>query len=73
MLRHSSESVVSCSFDCLGYFNLIIIVLLSITSLLTDPNPDDPMVGEIARLYKTNRPKYNENAEDWTKKYAMGP
>ena len=27
-------------------------VLLSITSLLSDPNPDDPLVGEIAALYK---------------------
>jgi len=30
-------------------------VLLSICSLLTDPNPDDPLVPEIAKLYKTNR------------------
>ena len=30
-------------------------VLLSISSLLTDPNPDDPLVPEIANLYKGNR------------------
>ena len=30
-------------------------VLLSISSLLTDPNPDDPLVPEIANLYKNNR------------------
>ena len=30
-------------------------VLLSISSLLTDANPDDPLVPEIANLYKTNR------------------
>ena len=30
-------------------------VLLSISSLLTDPNPDDPLVPEIANLYKSNR------------------
>ena len=29
-------------------------ILLSIVSLLTDPNPDDPLVGHIAREYKTN-------------------
>ena len=29
-------------------------VLLSISSLLTDPNPEDPLVTEIASLYKTN-------------------
>lgn len=28
-------------------------VLLSICSLLTDPNPDDPLVPEIAHIYKT--------------------
>ena len=31
-------------------------VLLSISSLLSDPNPDDPLVGEIAALYKSNKP-----------------
>ena len=35
-------------------------VLLSICSLLCDPNPDDPLVPEIARVYKTDRDKYNE-------------
>lgn len=33
-------------------------VLLSICSLLCDPNPDDPLVPEIARIYKTDREKY---------------
>jgi ubiquitin-conjugating enzyme E2 D/E len=30
-------------------------VLLSISSLLTDPNPDDPLMPEIAHQLKTNR------------------
>lgn len=46
-------------------------VLLSICSLLCDPNPDDPLVPEIARLYKTDVSKYNECAREWTRKYAM--
>lgn len=46
-------------------------VLLSICSLLTDPNPDDPLVPDIARIYKSDRPKYNETAKEWTRKYAM--
>lgn len=46
-------------------------VLLSICSLLTDPNPDDPLVPEIARIYKTDRPRYNKLANEWTKKYAI--
>ena len=45
-------------------------VLLSICSLLCDPNPDDPLVGEIAALYKSDRKQYDKNARDWTQKYA---
>uniref|UniRef100_A0A4W6CNW8 E2 ubiquitin-conjugating enzyme n=1 Tax=Lates calcarifer TaxID=8187 RepID=A0A4W6CNW8_LATCA len=46
-------------------------VLLSICSLLCDPNPDDPLVPEIARIYKTDPVRYNKTAQDWTQKYAM--
>ncbi|TKS78968.1 Ubiquitin-conjugating enzyme E2 D4 [Collichthys lucidus] len=46
-------------------------VLLSICSLLCDPNPDDPLVPEIAHTYKADREKYNKLARDWTQKYAM--
>jgi len=46
-------------------------VLLSICSLLCDPNPDDPLVPEIARIFKTDRDKYTELAREWTRKYAM--
>jgi Ubiquitin-conjugating enzyme len=49
----------------------ILLVLLSICSLLCDPNPDDPLVPEIARIYKTDRERYNELAREWTRKYAM--
>jgi ubiquitin-conjugating enzyme E2 D/E len=45
-------------------------VLLSICSLLSDPNPDDPLVPEIANLYKTNREQFNKNAQEYTVKYA---
>jgi len=46
-------------------------VLLSISSLLTDPNPDDPLVPDIAKLYLKNRDKYNKNARELTIRYAM--
>jgi ubiquitin-conjugating enzyme E2 D/E len=46
-------------------------VLLSITSLLTDPNPDDPFVPEIANLYKRDRASYEEKARAWTAEYAV--
>jgi len=45
--------------------------LLSICSLLTDPNPKDPLVPEIADLYIRDRETYNYNARVWTQKYAM--
>ena len=46
-------------------------VLLSISSLLTDPNPDDPLVPEIAHIYKTDKNKYEATAREWARKYAM--
>ena len=46
-------------------------VLLSICSLLTDPNPDDPLVPEIANLYTTHREKYDNTAREWTRRYAV--
>ncbi|TNM99585.1 hypothetical protein fugu_012618 [Takifugu bimaculatus] len=46
-------------------------VLLSICSLLCDPNPDDPLVPDIAHIYKTDREQYNKTAREWTQKYAM--
>jgi len=45
-------------------------VLLSLVSLLTDPNPDDPLVPEIAKTFKNDRNKYNETARMYTEKYA---
>lgn len=45
-------------------------VLLSISSLLTDPNPKDPLVPDIAHLYETNRLEFNRVARDWTLRHA---
>jgi ubiquitin-conjugating enzyme E2 D/E len=45
-------------------------VLLSICSLLCDPNPDDPLVPDIARLYKRDKEKYMRTAQLWTIQYA---
>eukprot|EP00042_Codosiga_hollandica_P036430 m.278453 g.278453 ORF g.278453 m.278453 type:complete len:148 (-) comp54888_c0_seq9:60-503(-) len=45
-------------------------VLLSITSLLCDANPDDPLVPDIAHLYKVDRKKYEQTAREWTQKFA---
>ncbi len=45
-------------------------VLLSILSLLTDANPADPLMPEIARQYVNNRAAYEETAKEWTRQYA---
>mmetsp|Transcript_41942 Transcript_41942/g.115688 ORF Transcript_41942/g.115688 Transcript_41942/m.115688 type:complete len:148 (+) Transcript_41942:64-507(+) len=46
-------------------------VLLSICSLLTDANPDDPLVPEIAQILKNNKTQHDATAREWTAKYAM--
>ena len=47
-------------------------VLLSICSLLTDPNPDDPLDPDAAHLYKNKRAEFDMKARMWTDKYASG-
>ena len=45
-------------------------VLLSICSLLAEPNPDDPLVPYIADLYKKNKEVHDANARDFTLRFA---
>lgn len=45
-------------------------ILLSICSLLSDPNPNDPLVPEIADLFKTNKESYIQTAKNWTAIHA---
>ena len=45
-------------------------VLLSICSLLDEPNPDDPLMPEIAQLFKSNRAEFNRIARENTIQYA---
>lgn len=45
-------------------------VLLSICSLLTDPNPADPLVADIATEYEKHRERHDRTAKEWTEKYA---
>jgi len=45
-------------------------VLLSICSLLDEPNPDDPLMPEIAQLFKSNKPEFTRIAREHTVKYA---
>nr|XP_025961802.1 ubiquitin-conjugating enzyme E2 D1 isoform X4 [Dromaius novaehollandiae] len=32
---------------------------------------DDPLVPDIAQIYKSDKEKYNRHAREWTQKYAM--
>ena len=47
-------------------------VLLSICSLLTDPNPKDPLMPDIATQYMNHRSEYEAEAKHWTIMYANG-
>jgi ubiquitin-conjugating enzyme E2 D/E len=46
-------------------------ILLSILSLLSDPNPSDPLVPEIAALYLNEYDKYIQIAKQYTDDYAL--
>jgi ubiquitin-conjugating enzyme E2 D len=46
--------------------------LMAVESLLTDPNPDDPLVPEAATLYKTDRAGFNRSAREWNHRFADG-
>jgi ubiquitin-conjugating enzyme E2 D/E len=45
-------------------------ILLSICSLLADPNPNDPLMPEIAKQLKENPESYYKTAKEWTTIYA---
>jgi ubiquitin-conjugating enzyme E2 D/E len=46
-------------------------VLISICSLLNDPNPQSPLNSEAARLYSGNRPKFDEEVKRYIKEYCV--
>ncbi|KAL4063703.1 ubiquitin-conjugating enzyme/RWD-like protein [Scleroderma yunnanense] len=48
-------------------------VMLSLSSLLTDPNPQDPLVPSIATEYMRNRQQHDRTARRWTELYAQPP
>eukprot|EP00057_Strongylocentrotus_purpuratus_P001945 XP_003723534.1 PREDICTED: ubiquitin-conjugating enzyme E2 D3 isoform X2 [Strongylocentrotus purpuratus] len=45
-------------------------VFEAICLMLTDPNLDDPLVPDIARIYKNDKDFFNDQAKEWTLKYA---
>ncbi len=46
-------------------------LLLSICSLLNDPNCNDPLVPDIAKEYKNDYQLFIKNAKEWTQYYAI--
>jgi ubiquitin-protein ligase len=46
-------------------------ILLSLSVLLANPNPDDPLVSDIADEYITNKKLFESNARAYTKKYSL--
>ncbi|GHJ85988.1 hypothetical protein NliqN6_2390 [Naganishia liquefaciens] len=47
--------------------------LISLQSLLCDPQPDDPQDAEVAKHYKTSRDSFNKTARYWAQAYAGAP
>jgi len=47
-------------------------VLLSISAILAEPNPNDPYVSEIAQLLISNKKEHDKQARAYTLKYASG-
>jgi ubiquitin-conjugating enzyme E2 D/E len=45
-------------------------LILSIISLLTDPNPMSPLNGEAAQLCMNKKDEYNKKIQEYTKNYA---
>ena len=45
-------------------------VILSLSDLLANPNPNDPLVPDVAREYKENKAKYEKNVIEYVKKFA---
>ena len=45
-------------------------ILLSIVSLLNEPNPNDPLFHDAAHLFMYDIENYNEIAKRWTEIYA---
>ncbi|XP_055966798.1 ubiquitin-conjugating enzyme E2 T isoform X2 [Sorex fumeus] len=45
-------------------------LLTSIQLLMSEPNPDDPLMADISAEFKYNKPVFLKNAREWTEKHA---
>ena len=45
-------------------------IIKMLKELITSPNPDSPQEAEIASVYMTSKSTFDNNAREWTDKYA---
>jgi len=45
-------------------------IILSLHTLFTDPNPSNPLVPEVAKLYSQDRPAFEAKVREWVKEYG---
>jgi ubiquitin-conjugating enzyme E2 D/E len=46
-------------------------LIMTISALLCNPNPDDPLAADVGREYKSNFATFKKKAIDYTKKFAI--
>ena len=46
--------------------------LISLQALLSAAEPDDPQDAVVAKMYKEDRPQFDQQAKYWTEMYAKG-
>ncbi|KAF5471334.1 hypothetical protein F2P56_011776 [Juglans regia] len=74
--------IFHCNVDTAGVLSLDILkdswspaltitkVLLAIRAIFTNPDPYNPIIPGIARLYLADRAKHDELAAEWTRRFA---
>ncbi|VDN22409.1 unnamed protein product [Gongylonema pulchrum] len=50
---------------------LLVYVMNALVGLITEPEPDHPLRADLAEEFAKDRKKFNKNAEDFTKKFAV--
>ncbi|KAF6000489.1 hypothetical protein CCYA_CCYA19G4740 [Cyanidiococcus yangmingshanensis] len=48
----------------------LIAVLAALQQLLVEPNPDDALEADIARVFRSNREAFERTAHEWTLRHA---
>ncbi|KAJ8325796.1 hypothetical protein BDV3_000965 [Batrachochytrium dendrobatidis] len=46
-------------------------VLMAVVQILTEPNPEDPLVPAIAEQFRQDYAQYTKTALEWTRKHAQ--